>query len=234
MKITDEMLFDHAAEARNIWLDTFPADENLPATTFSKSFERKMRKLIKQQRRTPRANQILRYMKHTAAAILLIAIFTFGGFMTVEAYREKVIEIVIQVFEEFTYYQFSSKDSEQADTDQTELPEIQFGYIPEGMQETENRTTATGSLRITYEDNQNHFFYLSVRQSTNGEYGTILDTEDSDYWEGTINGCEAYFNTKNGCSSIMWIDENIVYDLYGYMEIGELKTVAQNMKISPN
>lgn len=78
MKITDEMLFDHAAEARNIWLDTFPADENLPAATFSKSFERKMRKLIKQQRRTPRANQILRYMKHTAAAILLIAILNNG------------------------------------------------------------------------------------------------------------------------------------------------------------
>ena len=77
-------------------------------------------------------------------------------------------------------------------------------------------------------------YQLALRQSTNGEYGTILDTEDSDYWEGTINGCEAYFNTKNGCSSIMWIDENIVYDLYGYMEIGELKTVAQNIKISPN
>lgn len=41
MKITDEMLFDHAAEARNIWLDTFPADENLPATTFSKSLNAK-------------------------------------------------------------------------------------------------------------------------------------------------------------------------------------------------
>lgn len=234
MKITDEMLFDHAAKARNIWLDTLPSDEDLPAVTFSKSFERKMRKLIKQQRRTPRANQILRYMKHTAAAILLIAIVTFGGLMTVEAYREKVIDIVIEVFEEFTYYQFTSKDSEQADTEQTALPELQFGYIPEGMQETENRTTATGSLRITYEDDQNHFFDLSVIQITNGEYGTILDTEDSDYWEGTINGCEAYFNTKNGCSSIMWIDENIVYDLYGYMEISELKTVAENIKISPS
>lgn len=65
MKITDEMLFDHAAEARNIWLDTLPSDESLPAAPFSKSFERKMRKLIKQQRRTSRTNQILRYMKHT-------------------------------------------------------------------------------------------------------------------------------------------------------------------------
>ena len=28
MKITDEMLFEHAAEARDIWLSTLPADED--------------------------------------------------------------------------------------------------------------------------------------------------------------------------------------------------------------
>ena len=234
MKITDEMLFDHAAEARDIWLDTLPSDENLPAAPFSKSFERKIRKLIKQQRRTPRTNKILRYMKQTAAAVLVIAIFTFGGLMTVEAYREKVLDIVIQVFEEFTEYRFSSNDSEQADTEQLELPEIQFGYIPEGMQETENSTNPTGSLQITYEDDQNYFFEFSVMQIVNGDYDMILDTENSDYYEGTINGCEAYFNTKNGDSSIMWIDENIVYDLYGNIDMSELKAVAENIKISPN
>ena len=233
MKITDEMLFDNAAEARNIWLDTLPSDESLPAAPFSKSFERKMRKLIKQQRRTSRTNQILRYMKHTAAAVLVIAVFTFGGLMTVEAYREKVIGIVIQVFNEFTEYRFSSNDSQQADTEQTKLPEIQFGYIPEGMQETESRTTATGSLRVTYEGNQSHFFDFSAAQIADGVYGMIWDTEDSEYWEGTINDCEAYFNIKKGHSSIMWIDGNIVYDLYGYIDIGELIKVAENIKIFP-
>ena len=30
MKITDEMLYRHAAEARDIWLDTLPNDDELP------------------------------------------------------------------------------------------------------------------------------------------------------------------------------------------------------------
>ena len=226
MSITDEMLFQHAAEARNICLESLPSTEELPTVTYSKSFERKMGKVIKQQRRTPRTNQILRYMKQTAAAVLMIVAVTFGGLMTVEAYREKVIEIVIQVFNEFTEYRFSSNDSEQADTEQTELPEIQFGYIPEGMQETENRTTATGRLRVTYEDNQSHFFDFSAIQIADGVYGTTWDTEDSEYWEGAINGCEAYFNIKNGESSIMWINENIVYDLYGNIDMSELIAVC--------
>lgn len=234
MKITDEMLFQHAAEARDICLESLPPTEELPAVTYSKSFESKMRKLIKQQQRTPRTNQILRYMKQSIVAALAIVIFTFGGLMTVEAYREKVIEIVIQVFEEFTYYQFSSNDSQQGDMEQLELPEIQFGYIPEGMEETENRTTATGSLWITYEDDQNHFFDFSANLIANGVYGKIMDTEDSNYWQGTIRGCEAYFNEKHGHSTVMWIDQNIVYELFGYMEISELIKVAENIKISPN
>ena len=43
MKITDEMLLQHAAEARNICLETLPSTEELLAVIYSKSFERKMR-----------------------------------------------------------------------------------------------------------------------------------------------------------------------------------------------
>ena len=95
MKVTNEMLFEHAAEARDIWLSTLPTDEDIPEIPTSKVFEKKMQKLIKEQRRTPKTNKILRYMKQTVAAILAVAILSFSGLMTVEAYREKVIEIVV-------------------------------------------------------------------------------------------------------------------------------------------
>ncbi|WP_373166097.1 DUF4367 domain-containing protein [Agathobaculum sp. Marseille-P7918] len=64
----------------------------------------------------------------------------------------------------------------------------------------------------------------------NGKHDMILDTEDSDYREGTINGCEAYFNTKNSDSSIAWMDDNMIYNLYGNIEMSELKTMAENIK----
>ena len=38
MKITDEMLYQHAAEARDIWLDTLPKDDELPEHQFSDEF----------------------------------------------------------------------------------------------------------------------------------------------------------------------------------------------------
>lgn len=142
-----------------------------------------MRELIKEQRRTPRTNQIFRYMKQAIAAVLAVVVVTFGGLMTVEAYRERVIGIVVQIFEEFTQYRFSSNASEQVDTEQSELPEIQFGYIPEGVRETENRVSSAVQRRISYEDNQNHFFELTEILVVNGKHDMILDTVFKCCWE---------------------------------------------------
>ena len=38
MKITDEALYQHVAEARDIWLDTLPKDDELPEHQFSDGF----------------------------------------------------------------------------------------------------------------------------------------------------------------------------------------------------
>ena len=228
MKITDEMLFEHAAEARNIWLSTLPSQKEIPAISYSKSFERKMRKLIKEQRRSPSMNKILRYIKQTIAAVLAVAILTFGGLMTVEAYRAKVIEFVVRIFNELTEYHFSSNIS---DTDNIILPEISFGYIPEGMQETENEMIPTGQRHIIYENNAGLFFELTQEPfGENNKYDWILDTENSGYTVGSVHGFNAVFNTKESDSSIVWIDGNVVYDLYGNISMDELKIVAEKIE----
>ena len=228
MKITDEMLFEHAAEARAIWLGTLPSQNEIPAVSYSKAFERNMKKLIKEQRRTPKMNKLLRTMKQAVAAVLIVAVFTFGGLMTVDAYRAKVIELVIEVFHELTQYRFSSHAS---DADNIILPEITLGYIPEGMQETKNELMPTGRRHIIYENDAGYFFEL-IQQTLGKEdqYEKILDTENSNDSIGFIQGCEAYFNNKDGDSSIIWIDGNVIYNVYGNLEMDELKTVAEKLE----
>lgn len=228
MKITDEMLFEHAAEARDIWLSTLPKDENIPEIPTSKKFEKKMQQLIKEQRRTPRTNNILRYMKQTVAAILAVAILSFGGLMTVEAYREKVIEIVVHVFHELTDYRFASERSEAGEI---VLPDISFEFIPEGMQEVENRVSTSNGRYIIYEDAAGNFFELTQRAvGSDGEYGSILDTEDAAYGTLTINGNEAFSNVKDGDASVVWINNNVIYNLYGNLELVEVIGIAENIK----
>ena len=232
MKITDEMLFEHAAEARDIWLSTLPDDEDIPDIPTSKKFEKKMQKLIKEQRRTPKTNKILRYMKQTVAAVLAVAILSFGGLMTVEAYREKVVEIVVHVFHELTDYRFASEKSEVGEV---VLPEISFGYVPEGMEEITDNVFADNSRYIVYEDDDGNFFELTQTAiGSNGAFGTILDTEDSNYEMTSINGNEAFSNVKNGNAIIFWSYNNVIYDLYGNLDLTELKEIAEKIKIIKN
>ena len=230
MKITDEMLFEHAAEARDIWLSTLPAHHDIPEIPTSKTFEKRMQKLIKEQRRTPKTNKILRYMKQTVAAVLAVAILSFGGLMTVEAYREKVIEIVVHVFHELTDYRFASDSSEANDII---LPDVSFEFVPEGMDEVENRITANNRRLIIYEDNHGNFFEFTQRVvGSDGEYNTILDTEDSAYEATIINGNEAYYNVKDGDCSIFWTEDSIIYNLFGNLDENELIEIATKLKIS--
>ena len=232
MKITDEMLFEHAAEARDIWLSTLPDDEDIPDIPTSKKFEKKMQKLIKEQRRTPKTNKILRYMKQTVAAVLAVAILSFGGLMTVEAYREKVVEIVVHVFHELTDYRFASEKSEVGEV---VLPEISFGYVPEGMEEITDNVFADNSRYIVYEDDDGNFFELTQTAiGSNGAFGTILDTEDSNYEMTSINGNEAFSNVKDGNARVLWNYDNVVYDLYGNIELTDLKNIAEKIKIIEN
>ena len=90
MQITDDMLYQHAPEVRDLWLSTLPSDADIPEHKFSRRFERKMKRLIREQRRSPQVNRVIRGLRRVAAIILVIGILSFSGLMTVEAYREKV------------------------------------------------------------------------------------------------------------------------------------------------
>lgn len=92
MKITDSQLYKYVPKAEKLWLSWLPTDEEIPEHIFSKRFERKMKRLIRNQRRTPRIRKIFLTAKRITAAVLVLTMLSFSGLMTVEAYREKFIE----------------------------------------------------------------------------------------------------------------------------------------------
>ena len=53
MQVTDELLYRYAPMAENLWISQLPSDEQIPVHNFSKRFEKRMRKLIKDQGALP-------------------------------------------------------------------------------------------------------------------------------------------------------------------------------------
>ena len=221
MTVSDEVLYEHAARARDIWLSTMPQKAAIPDHKFSTRFTRKMNKLLKEQQRSPKANQVIRYIRRTAAAIMIALVILFSFSMTVSAFRERVIDVVVNVFNDLTDYRFVSNETEPR-----ELPEIEFGYLPEDMQES-YRESMNGHELIVFEGVEDRSFELTRDQLlAGGGYRKYLDTEDSEYEPFFIHGEEAYANYKNGCGTIIWTSDDILYTLYGNLPLDELKDIA--------
>lgn len=224
MKITDDMLYQYAPTAERIWLGSLP-DENQLVHHFSEHFERKMRKLVNQQRHTPAYNQAVLLAKRVAMIVLMSTVVVFSSLMMVEAYREKVIEVITQVFHEFTDYHFLSSSTNEI------LPSVTFGYIPDGMRQTECESDDTLRCFI-YEAEDGAYFELYQHLVTpNSDYGKRVDTEDAEIDRFDINGDEAVLITKHGETTIIWTKQNTIYTFYSNMESSELQEIARQLEI---
>ncbi len=229
MRITDEMLYQYAAEARDLWIRTLPSGADIPEHNFSKRFQRKMKRLIREQRRPPQVTRALRGLRRAAAIILIAGVISFSSSMTVAAHREKMIETIVRVFHDLTDYRFVSHGASTETP--VDLPEITFQYIPSGMELVED--TSTERYRyILYEAQDGRFFELTqTLLLETGEYQKILDTEDAVTEHFYIGGSEAVCNTKNGSTTVFWTKDNVLYTIFGTIDSAELKQVAE--KIAP-
>ncbi len=71
MKITDEMLYRHAAEARDIWLDTLPNDSEIPEHEFSDGFNKEMDRLVALSQKKKKPSKRFRRVAAMFAAVLI-------------------------------------------------------------------------------------------------------------------------------------------------------------------
>lgn len=221
MTISDEVLYAQAAEARDIWLSTMPQKATISEHRFSARFNRKMNRLLKEQRRSHKTNKVIRYMRRTAAVIMIALVVFFSFAMTVSAFRERVIEVVVNVFNELTDYRFISIETEAID-----LPKVEFGYVPADMEEI-SRESMNGHELIIYKGDGERYFELTRDLVlSGGEYRKYLDTEDSEYETFFIQGEEAYANYNKGSGTIIWTSGDILYTLYGDLSLDELKEIA--------
>ena len=227
MKISDDMLYKYAAEARDAWLDTLPHKNEVPMHKFSRHFEKKMHKLIIEQRRSPSFNRFMRSTKRAAAVAIVILGITFSGFMTVEAYREKFIEMVTQVFQELTSFHFSSA----TETGEVFIPAT-FSYLPEGMKEiTQEQNNLELYTRFETADGQ----ILKITQTyidENMQASTIIDTEDADVTHFTVQGEDAISTTKKGNTTIVFTKGQYIFNLNSNLPIEQIKQVAEEIKIN--
>lgn len=202
--------------------ESLPTDEELKDIKFSKTFENKMQKLIRSQRKS------YYYLINTVGkrvAIIILAIMisltatTFG----VKAIRESVIKFITETFEKFTAV---SVENEEADA-QDDMVKTAPQYIPEGYT-LESEMESDGIYRVIYSSLDNST--IDYIQQIN--IGTIanVNTEDIEYEKIIINSFEGLKYVRNTINTVVFADETYMYSVYGQVSFDELIKMAESIK----
>lgn len=229
-EITDDLLFKHCANVENFILEQIPDEEDIDYE-YPKEFEKKIKKIIKEEKRGPFLNKIYSYTKKVAVVFIAVLISLFTITMSVEALRVKLFDMIKEVYEKFTIYKFKIDENDNRKVNFLEKKSI--NYLPNGFEEID-RAEYDNDISVTYSDGEDYitFNYLLIENSN-----LYMDIENAKINKVQINNFYADYIEKENKSRLVWQDENILYDLKldyinkdKYLDIkSELIKIAKNI-----
>lgn len=219
--LDEEFLIHYTKEAEAVWMDQIPPETELHHL-FSRHFLRNMRALLRYERRSVRMRRAVSGFRRLAAALLLI--LGIGGVLTmsVDAYRTKFFEIIMEVFPELTSIRTAPKDPSV----EHEFEPVEPGYVPEGY-EVEERIIDQLGVSIIYVNQMNQ--RIGYQQLLMGTGEVILDTENAKVETISLNEQEALAIEKDGFCILWWSKEPCEYMLDGEISLEDLKKMAKTL-----
>lgn len=196
--LSEEFLYKHIPRAETAAMESIPAENELNHI-FSGRFLRKMKTLLKYERRGSFGRFATRLGRVVAVVLVVVIMLNTVLVVSVEAYREKFFEIIQTVTERFTSFFVEVDD----DAPVTEFVPIEPPYIPEGFELIEQFSDAISHTVIYLNEDGQEIYYEQVI-ITDGEHR--IDTEDASEQVIEIENCTAYVVVKNGTTQILWID----------------------------
>lgn len=212
IKIDDAYLYEHMPKVEANLMSLIPPEEELDHK-FSRRFERKMKKLMKYERRSPKERKVYRGMRLAFAALAVIVLIAFGSVMSVKAYRFRFVEFIVEVFTELTSYTVQEECPEGE-----EIVPVEPGYVPKGFERIKCEEDRSGYY-ICYENEVGNQIYY--KQKVIGAVGHYLDTEKNFAKVATINGQKISIVKENGSCTLYWEDESYVYSIFGVGDVTE-------------
>ena len=233
MKLSDEKLQYAAKLAAKAELELWSDYEAYEEPVFSAKFQQRMQELIKNVRVGKVAQDRARlgwqyYGRRGLAAVLLCFLLSCVAMPeAVMAGCRSVLEVVRTVFEEYTEYHITSRES-----DSTQFVPISLNYLPEGIYEAEREEHPT-RLRIVYHNPVGQSILTIMQELFTGdvESGYITDTEDAQVTYCMIQNEMVELITKDDRIQFVW--EHGAYLITGQTRLSkeEVILILQNITL---
>ena len=221
MEIFDNILSQAIAVYMNEWLfsDEFKEDK----FNKSKSFEKKMSKMIKSQHNIYHKLTLTRVRKFLCIAAIIIALFLSS--LSVGAVRVFIANFFVN--------HFSTHDKLSANTEEgsypTELEELyELGYIPDGY-ELADESILDNSATYVYVSGE---VPLIFEQTTKDMFSFGIDNEFTTKTTEVHNRQEYYVNEHNdGSFTFIWDNGEYIFDLTAYLPKEAVFNLCNSLKI---
>ena len=205
MQLNDDVLCRAAALVRDKRMNSLSEYEEYPVHEFSEAFETEMQGLMDKLGKgeiTPYKVSMgwQYYARHGLVAVLVCILLTcFAAPQAVMAGYQKLIEVIETVVTEYTEYRYQVNA-----TVSNEFQQVMFGYLPGGMELTEE-LIQDRSYYVEYRKDKKFFRLEQILLTDEDGLGHIVDTENATVEQHMIKGTEVKFISKRGINGYVWV-----------------------------
>lgn len=215
-----EMMLEEAAAKADEKLGEnieIPSDEII----FSKEHEEKMKKLFRLEKRKEDRKKNFKYAQRVACVFLAFVLVSGVTLFSVEAWRIKFLNFVLELNEPNTDFNFNDNGGTTYSDDNVILH-----YVPMGFEMVQDSSTKT-KIILHYESGEKYFSFSTDNKNAN----ISIDTEDATIENLKINGCDAIYSSNKNINILMWYDEETIYFVMGNILKDEIIKIAENAEI---
>ncbi|NLK86384.1 MAG: DUF4367 domain-containing protein [Clostridiaceae bacterium] len=219
---SEEMLRDAVIKADLLEINALP--ENIIEHKFSRRFERKMKHLISRNRITePIVIGRPVYLRRRLIAVLIAIILLLASVMSVSAIREKVFELIIEVYEKYTQLFFEKSQSTNTSSENFSI--YVPTYIPDGFSLVYE--DMDGTVLLEYEKGNE---YISYRQVCPDEVSMHINTEGIELEDFIFNDLPAKYYSNEGVQNLIWYDNSYMYRVSSTLDKTTVLRIAESIE----
>jgi len=190
--------------------------------TFSEEYQRKIKKLFAQERNKVRRKKMSKYLVRAAAVFLILTTAATITITSVEAWRIRFMNFVIDLRDDHTIIEF--REEEAPDT--FESDELYLGYIPDGFR-FKSSTVGDDLLSVIFV-NDDLWFRINIRDITDT---MAIDTEDANVRRLKVDCNDAFLSTMEDMNVLVWHDNINAYEVSGNIDENILIKIAEGLEV---
>lgn len=204
--------------------------ELIPSEEAAEKFEKLVKARLKKNRSASRRHIWYKAVNRVAIAVLALTITFSVAMMSVNAFRVRVLNLLINIEEKYTSFQLEDDgNSDRGNLTINWTDEYMPGYIPEGY-EISNVTNTESIKSITYINSEDGaILYNEFSSGTN----VAVDSENASRIETIeINGNTGTLIVKAPMASVIWEMDGKLFLIQGNIGADEAVRIAESVKLS--